>query len=87
MDEKYKIAMYDCDMTILHPLTGIFPHVCPGELFIFLGIADGMMEIGYDKGVLAVWYLIVGVLLCLIRGIVTERVFAMMKSRKKSKEA
>lgn len=83
VDEKYKIALYDCEMTILHPLTGIFPHVCPGELFIFMGIADGITHLGHDRNVLAVWYLITGIIICLVRGIVTERIFVMMSSRRK----
>ena len=86
VEEKYKIALYDCEMTILHPLTGMFPHVCPAELFIFMGIASGITELGYDKNVLAIWYLAVGILLCLIRGIVTERMFSLMQGRKNKKE-
>lgn len=81
VEEKYKTAVYDCEMTILHPLTGIFPHVCPAELFIFMGIAEGITSLGYNKNVLAVWYLLTGLILCLIRGIVTERVYAIMQKR------
>ena len=85
VEEKYKIALYDCEMTILHPLTGMFPHVCPAELFIFMGIASGITELGFDKNVLAIWYLAVGIVLCLIRGIVTEKMFAVMQGRKSKK--
>lgn len=82
VEEKYKPSMYDCMMTILHPLTGIFPHVCPAELFLFMGIAAGITQLGYDQNVLALWYLLVGLVVCLIRGIVTEKVFGIMQGRK-----
>lgn len=81
VDEKYKIATYDCMMTILHPLTGLVPHVCPAELFIFMGIATGMSQIGYDQNVLAIWYLVIGLVVCFMRGVVTEWMFAIMHSR------
>ena len=83
VDEKYKAAMYDCEMTILHPLTGLTPHVCPAELFIFMGIASGVVELGYNQNVLAVWYLLIGIIVCLLRGIVTERMYAIIHDRRK----
>ena len=87
VEEKHKIALYDCEMTILHPLTGIFPHVCPAELFIFMGIAGGITQLGYDKNILAIWYLAVGILVCLFRGIITEKMYGIMQGRgKKQRE-
>ncbi|HRE28021.1 MAG TPA: PTS glucitol/sorbitol transporter subunit IIC, partial [Anaerolineales bacterium] len=54
--------------------------VNPGELFVWAGIATGVAT-GYgDTAVtdLAVRYLLVGLVVILIRGIVTERLTAMM---------
>ena len=60
-------------------------NICPAELFIFMGIASGITELGFDKNILAIWYIVVGIVLCLIRGIVTEKMFAVMQGRKNKK--
>lgn len=86
LNEKYKPSYYDACMTFLHPATGIFPHVCPGELFIFMGIADGITSLGYDSNELAIWYLITGVIIMFIRAIMTERVFAILQKRHQVKK-
>lgn len=83
LDEKYKAAYYDSCMTFVHPVTGLFPHANPAELFIYMGIASGIAELGFDKNILAIWYFLIGILLCLVRGIVTEKVFIMLSKRKK----
>lgn len=80
LPEKYKPAFYDAAVSFVHPPLGILPHVNPGELFVWLGIAAGV-EAGYGTAAmieLAVLYLLVGLVVILIRGIVTERLTAMM---------
>ncbi|HRF47831.1 MAG TPA: PTS glucitol/sorbitol transporter subunit IIC [Anaerolineales bacterium] len=80
LPEKYKPAFYDAAVSFVHPPLGILPHVNPGELFVWAGIATGVAT-GYgDTAVtdLAVRYLLVGLVVILIRGIVTERLTAMM---------
>lgn len=64
----------------MHPPLGILPHVNPGELFVWAGIATGV-QTAYGATAmadLAVRYLLTGLLVILIRGIVTERITAMM---------
>ncbi|HHV25863.1 PTS sorbitol transporter subunit IIC [Anaerosalibacter bizertensis] len=81
LDEKYKPAFYDAAVSFVHPITGLFPHANPAELFVYLGIAEGIKELGLSLGQLAVRYFIVGLIVIFIRGLVTE--FITMKMLKK----
>lgn len=81
LPERYKPAFYDSAVSFVHPITGLFPHANAGELFVYLGIAAGITELGLGTSDLAVRYLLVGMLVILIRGIVTEIITARMMSR------
>ncbi|MFT3872924.1 MAG: PTS glucitol/sorbitol transporter subunit IIC [Nocardioides sp.] len=82
LPERYKPAFYDSAVSYVHPITGIFPHANPGELFVYLGIAAGITTLGLNTSELAVRYLLVGMVVILIRGIVTELITARMLSRR-----
>ena len=82
VDEKYKPAFYDAAVSFVHPITGLFPHANAGELFVWMGIAQGLMDKGLSVGGLAVRYFIVGLIVILIRGILTERIYAFMTRKK-----
>ena len=56
----------------------MFPHANPAELFVYTGIAAGLIEAGYATGGLAVRYFIVGIIVILIRGVLTEKIYARM---------
>ena len=84
LPEKYKPAFYDAAVSYVHPPLGIFPHINPGEFFVWAGIANGVEQAGYNTADLAIRYLLIGLVVILIRGIVTERITAAMW---KSKEA
>ena len=84
LPEKYKPAFYDSAVSYVHPPLGIFPHINPGELFVWLGIAAGIEALGYSVVPLAVWYLVVGLIVIFIRGIVTERITAIMWARREA---
>lgn len=82
LDEKYKPAYYDAAVSFVHPITGLFPHANPAELFVYLGVAEGIKKLGLPLGQLAVRYFIVGLVIIFIRGLVTEfMTIRMMKKR------
>lgn len=82
VEEKHKAAFYDAAVSFVHPVTGLFPHANGGELFVYMGIAAGITQLGLPLGDLAVRYFIVGVIVILIRGIVTDRIYAHMSGKK-----
>ncbi|SRR5690554_4624747 len=84
LPEKYKPAFYDAAVSYVHPPTGIFPHINPGELFVWLGIAAGIEALGLSVVPLAVRYLLVGLIVIFIRGIVTERITMIMWARREA---
>ena len=75
LDEKYKPAFYDSSVSFMHAITGLFPHANAGELFVFMGIAEGVKKVAGSYSDLAVRYFIVGLIVITIRGIVTEKIY------------
>jgi PTS system glucitol/sorbitol-specific IIC component len=86
LPERYKPAFYDSAVSFVHPITGLFPHANAGELFVYLGIAAGITTLGLNTSDLAVRYLLVGLLVILIRGVLTEIITARMLSRRTTTE-
>jgi PTS system glucitol/sorbitol-specific IIC component len=79
--EKYKPAFYDSAVSYVHPPLGLFPHINPGEIFVWAGIAAGITKLGLSLPELAVRYALVGLVVIFIRGIVTERITAFLMTR------
>jgi glucitol/sorbitol PTS system EIIC component len=67
LDERYKPAFYDSAVSFVHPPLGI-----PAELFVWLGVARGLQQLNLPLGPLAVRYIIAGLIVIFIRGIVTQ---------------
>jgi glucitol/sorbitol PTS system EIIC component len=84
LPEKYKPAFYDAAVSFVHPPLGLFPHINPGEIFVWAGIAAGIEALGLGLGDLAIRYLLVGLVVIFIRGIVTEWISSVMWARKES---
>ncbi len=84
LPERFKPAFYDSAVSFVHPILGIFPHANPGELFVYAGIAAGITTLGYGLGDLAIRYLLVGLVVIFIRGIVTETITRVMIARKEN---
>jgi PTS system glucitol/sorbitol-specific IIC component len=72
LEEKYKPAFYDSAVSFVHPPLGLFPHVNAAELFVWLGVATGIQALGLPLGDLAVRYLLAGLVVIFIRGLVTQ---------------
>lgn len=86
LPEKYKPAFYDAAVSYVHPPLGLFPHVNPGEIFVWSGIAFGITQLGLGLGDLAIRYALVGLVVILIRGTLTQWITAIMWRRQETAE-
>lgn len=83
--ERLKPAFYDSAVSYVHPPLGLFPHINPGEIFVWAGIAAGITKLGLDLTPLAVRYALVGLVVIYIRGVTTEWITAWLMAREKAK--
>lgn len=81
LPERNKPAFYDSAVSFVHPITGLFPHANAAELFVFLGIAQGIDRLGLAQADLAVRYLLVGMVVIFLRGIITQFIFDLLTRR------
>ena len=81
LEEKYKPAFYDSAVSFVHPPLGLFPHVNPGELFVWLGVAEGIRRLDLPLGDLAVRYLLAGLVVIFIRGLLTQYITQFLARR------
>lgn len=84
LPEKQKPAFYDSAVSFVHPVTSLFPYANAGELFVYLGIANGIKEAGYSMSELAVRYFLVGIVVILLRGIITEWITKYLSGKMKA---
>ena len=82
LPEKQKPAFYDSAVSFVHPILGLFPHANPGEYFVWAGIAAGITTLHLNIGDLAIRYFLVGLLVIFLRGLLTERITAVMWARR-----
>ncbi|MCF3944109.1 PTS glucitol/sorbitol transporter subunit IIC [Oceanobacillus alkalisoli] len=81
LPERSKPGMLEALFRIGHPLTSLFPHANPAELFVWLGVAQGIEQLGLPVGALAIRYIITGIVVGLISAIILEIVFTIIAKR------
>ena len=88
LEEKHKPAFYDSAVSFVHPILGLFPHANPGEYFVWGGVLVALLQLEKEGKVppsyhitVAIYYFAVGVLVILLKGIVTERITALLARR------
>ena len=88
LEEKHKPAFYDAAVSYVHPPLGLFPHINPGEYFVWGGVLVALLELEKNGKVpqgyhiqMALWYAIVGLGVILLKGILTERLTLILARR------
>ena len=72
LPEYYKPSYYASEAFFSHTSSGIFPHINQAELFIWLGIAQGVQKLVLDTMELAIRYFLVGLLMNFVSGWITD---------------
>lgn len=84
LKEKYKPGYYEvCNRTNMAPMMCLFPHVNPGELYVWLGIYDGVVSYAGTRAgaTLAVATFVLAFCTSSFIGIVNEKMAAFLAKR------
>ena len=83
LPERYKPAYFASASYHCHTNSGIFNHINPAELFLWLGIADGVLARGHDLFPLALRYMAAGLAANFVSGYATEIITGKMEKKQK----
>lgn len=83
LPERYKPAYFASASYHCHTNSGIFNHINPAELFLWLGIADGVLARGQDLYPLALRYMAAGLVANFVSGYATEIITGKMEKKQK----
>ena len=83
LPERYKPAYYASASYHCHTNSGIFNHINPAELFLWLGIAEGVLARGHDLFPLALRYMAAGLAANFVSGYTTEIITGKMEKKQK----
>ena len=83
LPERYKPAYFASASYHCHTNSGIFNHINPAELFLWLGIADGVLARGQDLFPLALRYMAAGLVANFVSGYATEIITGKMEKKQK----
>lgn len=82
LPERQKPAFYDSAVSFVHPVTAFFPHANAGEIFVWAGVAAGVLKAAPGKyAELALLYFLVGIVVIFMRGVLTELITRVMIRR------
>jgi len=81
LPQRQRAGFIDAVSAANGPMLSLFPHWNPAEYFVWGGIAIGVQRLGYSTGGLAIRFFVVGWILCLIHGFVTEWIWVFLAKR------
>ena len=81
LPERYKPAYFASASYHCHTNSGLFQHINPAELFLWLGIANGVMARGCDLFPLALRYMAAGLVANFVSGYATELITRKVEKR------
>jgi PTS system glucitol/sorbitol-specific IIC component len=75
LPERYKPGYFEAvNSGNMAPMMCLFPHVNPAELYVWLGVADGITKLGLPLGDLAVRVFLIGIFTNTFKAIVIEKI-------------
>lgn len=81
LPQRQRASFIDVCATTNGPMLALFPHVNPAELFIWMGIAQGVEQLGLGINGLALRFFLAGWVLAVIRGYITEGIWVFLAKR------
>jgi len=81
LPQRQRASYIDAVSAANGPMLSLFPHWNPAEYFVWGGIAIGVEQLGLPISGLAIRFFVVGWVLCLIHGFITEWIWVFLAKR------